>query len=87
MPPVVILRLQEQLDEENNAKKQRLMTKMQLRHHIQSVVGNQMREVEEVSYPFIAYYEIEYEKGHRDVPDSCGKDWRGGGGGERRGDP
>ena len=67
MSSILIYRLQERLDEENNAKKQRLMTKMQLRHHIQSVVGNQMREVEEVSYLFIVCYEIEYEKGHRDM--------------------
>jgi len=37
---------------------------MQLRHHIQSVVGDQMREVEEVFYLFTIYYEIEYEKGN-----------------------
>ena len=67
MLSAVICRLQERLDEENNSKRQRLITKMQLRHHIQSVVGNKMREVEEVSYLLIVYYEIEYERDNRDM--------------------
>lgn len=44
----VITRLKEKLDEEDKVKKQRMMTTVQLKHHVQNVVSKQMEEAEEV---------------------------------------
>jgi hypothetical protein len=44
----VIFRLKEKLDEEGKVKKQRMLTTVQLKHHVQNVVSKKMEEAEEV---------------------------------------
>ncbi len=44
----MIFRLKEKLDEEGKVKKQRMLTTVQLKHHVQNVVSKKMEEAEEV---------------------------------------